>query len=68
MDERQGEYRRNIELAQFEASRALTDSERQSWLTLAASWTRLLDLPPLPQRQPQQQPQQKLGDNDNTSR
>jgi hypothetical protein len=60
MDDREREYRLNIEEARRRAERAVSESERRSWLTIAESWARLLGFQPQPQ--PQQQPQQKLQD------
>ena len=47
-------YERNLEEARRRAERAVSNSERQAWLTIAASWERLLGL------EPQQQSQEQL--------
>jgi hypothetical protein len=61
-DQSTEQRRQYLENARREAARARNDSERRSWLTIAASWERLLGLEPQPQ---QHQQQQKLGSNDN---
>ena len=47
-------YERNLEEARRRAEQAVSNSERQAWLTIAASWERLLGLEP--QQQWQEQP------------
>jgi hypothetical protein len=47
-------YERNLEEARRRAERAVSDSERQAWLTIAASWERVLGVEP--QQQSQAQP------------
>ena len=50
-DDEQRRYQQYLEDARWEAARARSDSERQSWLTIAANCARLLGL--VPQLQPQ---------------
>jgi hypothetical protein len=62
MDHLEREYRLNLEEARRRAARAVSDGERQFWLTTVESWLLLLGHPFQPRAQPQQQAQQKLQD------
>ena len=44
MDEQKRKFREYLDDALARARRALTPSERQSWLTIAASWALLLGI------------------------
>jgi hypothetical protein len=44
--EREREYREKLDDAEQRAERSVSGSERRFWLTTAATWRRLLGLPP----------------------
>jgi hypothetical protein len=63
MDHRD-EYRRNLERAEWEAEHARGNSERQAWLTIAASYRALLGYFERPRTPPQSTGQQSSDDNE----
>jgi hypothetical protein len=46
MDDREREYRDKLNDAQQRAEQSVSESERRFWLMTAATWRRLLGLPP----------------------